>query len=439
VPDPEIPALPIDLLGMARGVLEQKIRAAYAGDQEFDDLEAEWVQRLAAAACYDQQVQQTIVKETLQPGYHWSSSRRLSLLWALGIHLPGCYQHPRADTAAKITSLVELLTPRVLEEVAARLEAHLAEAITVARREGDPDLDTALSIIPVTVPPRCVVDLLQACQSEIDEAALEQDINSQLRSLGLQQLPAVLHGQDRPGCPTLESWTREVDRLLRTWDSPGTTLCELPALTNRDMQVRDPDTLSEDSSKGGDDEDEEDDNSNNEINENGDKETDNETDEPDKTDKETITDRDKGTDNETDSETDDEPIDIRGESYTEDQSRRSSNGNDSDSGPGNPYNGMSERGHNLLYTLLAQMVRMRIPQPLVFKSWLAPTGGALLGSPPSRFGTTPWAASPALLPGPGVRGTPLRYCRKGATALGDATAYLSNLSTAQTPDERRAY
>jgi hypothetical protein len=49
------------------------------------------------------------------------------------------------------------------------------------------------------------------------------------------------------------------------------------------------------------------------------------------------------------------------------------------------------RGHfNRFYCILGKRVRMKIPnQPLVFSDWITPATGALLRSPPARFGIEP--------------------------------------------------
>lgn len=365
----EIPGVPADLLtGTALAALESDIRAAY----QADPAEVEWDEALIAALCFDRSIQRLIVKESLQPGHHWALDRRLNPLWVLGIRLPGSFQGA-VDTLPKIMAVVDALTPRVLAEVKERMDSFLAEEVAATEREGGPEgVAAARSVISVTTPPQCVVDLMLTCQEEVGKEQHYNHIDE--LSLPLADMPATQalrqFRKDRSG--VLGTWTAAVEGVLEGWWEPWMALEELPALTEEDLQARGA-SEEEEGEAGG----------------------------------------DTGADaSDCDSE---DGISLGIEDLH------------IGTGPWKQGEGQySQEGKfGTLYTLLARRVRFRLPQPQVFKGWHAPTTGALLGAPPSRFGTAPWQ--------PGARG------KSTEETLADAQDYLCKIVQQQTPAEREAY
>jgi hypothetical protein len=123
-------------------------------------------------------------------------------------------------------------------------------------------------------------------------------------------------------------------------------------------------------------------------------------------------------------------------------------GNGSDGNSDGSSDGLAEDGDNdrggrgrgrfsqdsqqgVLYALLASRVRIEVAEPKVFQDWRAPTTGALLGQPPSRFGTVPWAMPSPQQPVPG----PVRR----DTTTDNARSYLERIIEQRTPAERVAY
>jgi hypothetical protein len=118
-----------------------------------------------------------------------------------------------------------------------------------------------------------------------------------------------------------------------------------------------------------------------------------------------------------------------------------------------------------MYQLLRKEIRQKIPQPRVFTDWREPTTGALLGSPPARFGASSWTPDPdPVIQSIMARDADLRSAHdiemqsytdarrlsntarpqwpsdsEAKDAFGQSVKYLENIITTRTAKEKRDY
>lgn len=166
------------------------------------------------------------MKERLQPGYHWSLVRRFNPLWVLGIQLPGSYLHPAVDTQEKIFAKVDSLSAKILAETILKLLDLLEEGLaSTAKEYGEDYMSSSLSITPTTTPAKCIMDLLQAVQNEINETRQDVGLSKLLNQLSLVELPnckalAELLGQGDEITPLLDGFTQMAIDSLQSWQQP---------------------------------------------------------------------------------------------------------------------------------------------------------------------------------------------------------------------------
>jgi len=292
----------------------------------------DWTLILISAMCRDPDIHAIIIKEKLQPGYHWSERRVFNPLWLLGIQLPGSYRLEGVRTMEEIIEAVNSVTPQILREVQQRLMALLDDCISVAKNEdGDVFVHSALSLVPATTPPKCVMDILYLAHAEVVE--LRQDVKLKESLSGLLTLSefsagAKLHEYLKTE-PAVHSVLREMTSTttigLQSWLPPNILLGQLPAITSSDFML----VLDEKRSQ------------NNQL------------------------------------------LDNYSEHEESEHEVQQELGTDCFQTP--------QARYKKLHSLLSARVNVMFPtETKVFCDWRAPTTGALSGSPPARFNAEPW-------------------------------------------------
>jgi hypothetical protein len=414
---------PINLLSRTElRDLQRGIRTAYRKNPTLPDSNpiSGWMHSLVRAACYDQTIQGIMVKEWLQPGLHWSTSRLFDPLWIDGIQLPGSYTFDMVDTRGKILERVNAMTPRILEKVMITLTEFLEEGVSLTEVEhGDGYLKAAMSLRAATTPPKCVVDLLRLTRDELIELKDDFHLSKAMDRLSLRDLPASKTvfqylKKERKNSSLTKTITREVTESLKSWLPAAMVLGQSPALRPSDMESVErkyencQPRKQKNKRRGA-----EGDQQNQEGFESG-----------SDGDSEKADDRCDGEDSE---------VNYQGQEY------------------------------GRLYTLLAQRVRSNLPvQPMVYGDWREPITGALLGYPPPRFGMASWEPSPLVMSflgtGPDADKEMTQPSRSFSnarklsftesepssspdcrTTLAEAVDYLKKIVASQTTKEREEY
>ena len=203
-----------------------------------------WARYLIDAACYDESVQEIMLKEWQQPGHHWSNERKFHPGWVLGLYLPGGYVSRNVDTEAKIIEFVNQNTPAILEKVREKLAGYLGAVITEAKKEfGDEYCKKADSMWPATTPPLCLSELLRAGRRELDEWQQDIALSKSLKKLlvdlpentACKELADFLLDQPKPFI--LSGFTVKASEEMKRWKKPWMVPQELTPLTDADMRI----------------------------------------------------------------------------------------------------------------------------------------------------------------------------------------------------------
>ncbi|KAE9373249.1 hypothetical protein N431DRAFT_534510 [Stipitochalara longipes BDJ] len=343
-------ALPADLLSNIEVQrMEEDTKIAYARERE-PFRPHRWEKILVEALCSDFTIQKLVIRDRLQPGYHWSSNRAIDPLWILGLFLPGSYSQEQVDSREKIMQVVDRMSIRILTEVKRRLDDYLEEAISASTWEhGKAYLEDALNMIPATSPPQCLVELVQATRAEIVKMR---------RDVGLKKAVGHLHLPNFPGCQALSqelvqdqyessllhTYTTTAFTLLEGWPGIDQKLDRLPDLTDEEEKM-----VSVEGVEDGDD---------------------------DGTD-------DKGPDI-------DEAVDDDSDGKDEISRAEEVHPNEDEEAPANASEWGQQGRFRQLHTILKNRVKIYLSEPFVFKQWRCPTSGPLLGIPPARFGIRTW-------------------------------------------------
>ena len=243
-----IPPNPMDLHSEKEvGIFMEGIRLGYLEDssQPNDkpaDLTVQWSDILFAAACYNAEVQGVLVKESLQPGYHWSSDRLFNPLWVLGIHLPGSYTDKKVDDFDKIMGLVDSLTPSILAKVRVTILDLIEKSISVSvREEGEDYVRMAKGTFSAAHPPKSMISLLRVIRHEIDELQVDIGLRKSLKNLlMLSDFPACAalsqHLEEDLVAPSLlDGFTAKALKGLQSWQQAWMVPQDLPPLTASDL------------------------------------------------------------------------------------------------------------------------------------------------------------------------------------------------------------
>jgi hypothetical protein len=124
--------------------LKDKIENTYLLDlKDFEDREPDlklWTDCLIRMLCYERSIQELIVKEKLQPGHYWSTTRNLDPLWVIGVHLPGAFGAEFVNTWDKIFSIVASLAEEILARTGRELMELFEQGIAVETQDTAADI-----------------------------------------------------------------------------------------------------------------------------------------------------------------------------------------------------------------------------------------------------------------------------------------------------------
>jgi hypothetical protein len=228
-------------------VLKDKIKKAYQHEtKEAEDNEPDlrfWVDSLVRALCYETTIQALIVKEILQPGYHWSTERHFDPLWVIGVQLPGAFGGKSVDTWEKIIGVVDSLAKEVLEKTGTKLLKLLDQGIATETDEyGEGHFEGGLAMIPATTPPMCILNLIRTCRQEIEILQGDVALKDSLGRMSLADLPACRAlstslQQRGSKLSLLDRYTINVTEELISWIEPWMMPEKLPSLTTEDIDT----------------------------------------------------------------------------------------------------------------------------------------------------------------------------------------------------------